>query len=524
MLSPPDLLAVAPVSIFPRLVKFFDMPSRIDQLPIEVSTYIFSFLRHADLANLTLVCKSFTQLATPLLWTHIELHRPGWHERFQHEGTFHPTGNGRKDELRKYIELPDDISYCSTLHDYCPPTDKYRYYNMHDERFIRFLELFNKALSSINSAQLSSKVPFKHMKSLCLDINLDLLLERGGGLTLDFWTMFSVFQNLESFELIVSWLYNPEEWDRREQRFSELESTLPPLTKLCRLCLRSYIPKNFARWTMAFPEQLNTLELSILDRPIGNNLCSPRRNPPPEKGSDQILEDIEDDGGDIPWVTEESDSESDEDFDGEAVSPRALAITEGTNIPDKLGALSTLILVRPAQYLEDQYIRFGGGTCCSIRSETAILQEWTCLIRATRRTLQHLVIDQRPCCEDIETESAGQTEFLELHPFGPGFQRFKETVVPVLLEDAEWPALKSLRFYGFDVPEPLKTQPHPRIPRQFPSQEFKMMNSFLPAVKQRLEPLGVDIGSFLGRRMVFEDDDGVVLKGGGLGEQCDYDD
>lgn len=505
-----------------------DMSSQIDQLPVEVLTYIFSYLRHADLANLALATKSFRRLATPLLWTHIELHRPGWHEYFRHDGASQTAANCRKDGSRKYIQLPDDESYCSTLIEYEPPMDTYRHYYLRDQRFARFFGSFNEVSYPTDLGQLSSQVPFRHLKSLCLDIDLNLLLERDEGLTLDFWAIFSTFQNLESFELIVDWVYSPQEWDRREQRFSELESTLPPWTKLHKLCLRGYIPKSFARWAISRPERLTTLELSILDRPIGNNLHTPRLNPPPEEESCRnSSEDTEDEGGEVQWAEEDLGNDSDDDdLDGEAVGPRALAILADTEIPYKMEALSTLVLTRPVQSLMresgDPYTPYRDPICCSIRSDKAILQEWIRLIRATRRTLEHLVIDQRPYCEDTEGECTNQTEFLELYPFGSGFQRFKEMVIPVLLEDVEWPALKSLQFYGFDVPEPRKTKPHPRVPRLWPSLETKLKNSFLPAVKERFEPLGVEVDSFLGRRMVFRDDDGVISSGDGLGGYCEH--
>lgn len=496
------------------------MSSRIDQLPIEISTYIFSCLRHADLANLMRVSKFFQRLVTPLLWTHIELHRPGWHEYFQYKDASDTAGINRNDGLRNYIEPPSDKSDRSTLRDYLA-TDDSGYYISRCERYIRFLQQFD---GFVWPAHLDGYTSYKHVKSLCMDVDVNRPYRFSDTPSVEFWAIFSAFQNLESLELIVDWPHEPKEWDIREQRFSDQEMSLPFLTKLRNLRLRGYIPQNFARWVLTCPEKLKTLELSILDRPIGSNNFHKRKNPPPVRERDRYpLEDIEDDGGDIPWVTEVSDSDSDseEDLDAEAVGPRALAVCQDTDIPDKLATLSTLILTRPAQSSSEEGVEFGEEICCSIRSDRAILREWACLIRATRHTLQHLVLDQRPFCEEIEMDGTGNNEFLELYPYGPGFQRFKDTVLPVLLEDIEWPMLKSIRFYGFDTPEPRQTEPSHFS--RWPSQQYIAQHTFWPRIKQRFEHLGVDIKSSLGLRMIFQNEDGTVYYGDGLGGHFDQD-
>jgi hypothetical protein len=156
------------------------------------------------------------------------------------------------------------------------------------------------------------------------------------------------------------------------------------------------------------------------------------------------------------------------------------------------------------------------GVYVSLKSDLAILSEWAALIRATRSTLEHLVLDQRPFAEEIETDSTGDTEFLVHYPYGPGYERFAQYCLPALLEEtAEWPNLKSIRLYGFDVPpEMAEKHSSPIKPQKLGLQ-----------VEARFKPLGVDVRSGLGRRMLYEDDDGVVRsRGDGLGGRVEEDD
>lgn len=84
------------------------MSFRIGHLPVEVQTHIFSCLRHADLATIMRVSKSFRRVTTPLLWTHIELHRSGWHEHFQYEDALNIDEDVRNGRSRNYIEFPPE--------------------------------------------------------------------------------------------------------------------------------------------------------------------------------------------------------------------------------------------------------------------------------------------------------------------------------------------------------------------------------------------------------------------------------
>lgn len=108
--------------------------------------------------------------------------------------------------------------------------------------------------------------------------------------------------------------------------------------------------------------------------------------------------------------------------------------------------------------------------------------------------------------------------------------RFKKIVLPVLIEEeAEWPMLQKVDFYGFDVPVAVsegktKMRVHPRVQMRGLSEQVKERRSFLPDVERRFEGGGVKVNSYLGRRMVFSGDTGVVRMGDGLGGCIDGDD
>jgi hypothetical protein len=142
----------------------------------------------------------------------------------------------------------------------------------------------------------------------------------------------------------------------------------------------------------------------------------------------------------------------------------------------------------------------------SVKSDVAILQEWAALIRATRGTLEYLILEQRPFAEDIVQVSSTDEEFLVLCPYGAGYGRFIEHALPALLEEgAGWPRLKSVRLYGFDVPvqDFKKYYPKKKSPKQ----------KLLAILEARFKPQGVDVRSGLGRRMIYYEHDGTIRSG-----------
>ncbi|KAJ7825351.1 hypothetical protein B0H14DRAFT_1287034 [Mycena olivaceomarginata] len=180
--------------------------------------------------------------------------------------------------------------------------------------------------------------------------------------------------------------------------------------------------------------------------------------------------------------------------------PRALLtlLDSGIDFAAHFSSLTRLTLRRPAESSNPGL--WMQGVYVSLQSDLVILSEWAAVIRATRGTLEHLVLDQRSFAEQIERDGTGDTEFLVRYPYGPGYERFVEHCLPALLEEIKWPNLKSIRLYGFDVP-PEMAEKH--------SSSVKPQKLGLQ-VEARFKPLGVDVRSGLGRRMLYEEQDGVV--------------
>jgi hypothetical protein len=307
------------------------------------------------------------------------------------------------------------------------------------------------------------------------------------------------FRNLEHLELTVSWPYDPKEWDFAYDVFA-LDRA--PLVKLRTVRLRGYLPQAFVLYVCLGAPGITDLELALLDRPIGSCLVHERQNPPPKWKDDND----EVDGGE---TLDDGDSASSNDsvageYDHEeCIAPRALSTFDGVDVTAQFPALTRLSLGRPAESMkpgvQNAYV--------SVHHDIGILAEWAALIRATRGSLEHLILDQRPFAEYIEMDATDDAEFLAIFPCGPGYARFVEHCLPALLEEnVQWPRLKSIRLYGFDVP--------PEVAEKYSSSQSQKL---LLMVEARFKPMGIDVRSGLGRRMMYEDDDGVIRLEDGFG-------
>ncbi|KAJ7846408.1 hypothetical protein B0H14DRAFT_3679235 [Mycena olivaceomarginata] len=88
-----------------------------------------------------------------------------------------------------------------------------------------------------------------------------------------------------------------------------------------------------------------------------------------------------------------------------------------------------------------------------------------------------------------------------------GYECFIVHCLPALLEEnTQWPRLKSIRLHGFDVLPEVAEKYHTPRPQKL-----------LPMVEARFKPMGVDVRSGLGRRMMYEDNNGMILRGDGFG-------
>ncbi|KAJ9662479.1 hypothetical protein H2198_001368 [Neophaeococcomyces mojaviensis] len=457
------------------------MPHSLESLPPEISARIFSFLAHDSLSSLVRANHKFHSLIEPIIWTRIELHRPGYHEHHQYEEEFNFDTNLKFHQTRPYHVLSHDGWFSED--------DWYRQDEFYNENAFCFLKVFtDAALLTESTKQARYDALAGTLRFLCL--TFDFGDEHG----IDgCWSVFSRFQGLEHLELTIRWPWSAQRWDDAAEDFEAKDH--PHLVKLHTLRLRGYIPQAVARYFCHGAASIQDLELALLDRPIGSTLLDDRQNPPPGQS--------EEDFGD----EEESQSSSEsEDFNHEEVAPRALAALHDTDLINQLTSLSRLSLCRPAESSRYENRDSFADIYISPKSDRLILSEWAQLIRATRATVEHLIIDQRPMAEEIEQDSTGDLEFLVRYPYGPGYHNFVRYTLPALTEDVEWPRLQSIRLYGFDAPT-----------RYGGKHIGRSHRTLLETVEERFGPLGVDVKSSVGRRMIYEDEDGVVRNGDGLG-------
>ncbi|KAJ7903379.1 hypothetical protein B0H14DRAFT_939060 [Mycena olivaceomarginata] len=446
--------------------------ARLDSFANELLCHIFSFLQPFDLVSPMRVNKSFHGLIEPMIWTKLELHGPGFHEYYQYPEELVDSESRQK---RNYLATGTDYN----------PDHHEREYSDHTGRFLRVFNESEEGVSPVRRMALA-----EHVRFLCADLTYDDEDDT------DPWGIIAGFSNLEHLELTVPWAWR-DTFDTAFEAFMLKEHR--PLTKLHTVRLRGYVPKEFVQFVCQGAAGITDLELAVLDRPIGsNNYAGKRINPPPGTKT-KVDSDDEDSASDG-----ESEDDDAEDFDEEAIAPRGLPVLlDKIDLIGQFSSLTRLSLARPTQSAEDADYR---DEYVSVKSDVAILQEWAAVIRATRGTLEHLILEQRPFAEEIEQDSTGDREFLVLYPYGPGYDRFVEHTLPALLEEgAEWPRLKSVRLYGFDVPAEYYSDDSDQTPEP---------QRLLAILEARFKPRGVEVRSGLGRRMIYEDDDGTIRSGG----------
>jgi hypothetical protein len=190
---------------------------------------------------------------------------------------------------------------------------------------------------------------------------------------------------------------------------------------------------------------------------------------------------------------------------GAAIAPRSLVCLEPSTI-SQFTSLNRLYLCRPSE-AEDQSDTMSVSTevFTSVKADRQILDEWAALLRVVRNTIVHLTFDQRPVGDENEPDGTANDEFMFLYNHGPGYHRFVEHVLPVLLGDGEWPALKSIQLFGFEW-DGRKLEDYWYTARSGEGVDIgKQLQQRFP---------DVSVFSALGKRMLFKDDTGEVDSGG----------
>ncbi|KAF2498280.1 hypothetical protein BU16DRAFT_536332 [Lophium mytilinum] len=440
------------------------MTTPIDGLPTELFLEVTRYLRHGDLFQLMQVSKPCRQILSPILWKRIELHRPSYHSDYAYPHSHTDAGC----ESRPYMHLPE----------WEPNSYLDKYHADVAKAFIMMFESMPKD-SSERLRRLASQVRW-----LCLHVDP----YEDDSVTRNCWNIFALFTNLEYLEVDAAWTaYNEVE---------PFNLGAQPLAKLRAVKLRGYVPREVVQYFCQQPSRIVDLELAVLDNPIGGTLAYERKNPPPE-----ALEPPEDYDG----MTEE-DLEAlndEEDFEEEEIAPRPLCW-----MPEGLGSqftfLTRLWLCKPGEPRH----RIFHETYYSMPSDQRTLDAWVSIIRAARATLVYLTLEDRLAIENIETDSTGSNEFMQYYSHGPTYHRFVATVLPVLMEEAQWPELKYLQLYGLEIHDP--TNSHTRDPHVNIRTKLRQRHPY------------AEVETYLGRRMTFDSTTGEVgmYGGDGIGWDC----
>ncbi|KAF2806851.1 uncharacterized protein BDZ99DRAFT_500896 [Mytilinidion resinicola] len=438
------------------------MAAPIDGLPTELFLEVTRYLRHGDLFQLMQVCKKCHQIVEPILWTKVELHRPSYHEDYAYP---HWNTDARCEE-RPYMHLAE-----------IGPTD----YHYLDSRHADVARVFLTRFENIEKdgserlRRLASQVRW-----LCLHVDP----YEDGYMNRNCWNVFMMFTNLEYLEVDAAWA-----------ALEPFHSDAQPLAKLRTVKLRGYVPREFVQYLCQRPSHIVDLELALLDNPVGGTLPYKRTNPPPK-----ALKPPEDYEG----MTEEEIGAFDdvEEFDEEQIAPRPLCW-----MPEGLGSqftvLTRLWLCKPGEPAFD--IDSWHSAYYSALSDKRALETWASIIRTARATIVYLTLEDRLSVEEIEVESTDSDEFMQYYSHGLSYHRFVAIVLPVLMEEAQWPSLKQLQLYGIEIHDSTHSRDrHPHV-------------DIRSKLRQRHPHAKVE--TYLGRRMTFDHATGEVnmYRGDGIG-------
>ncbi|RMJ08474.1 hypothetical protein CDV36_011912 [Fusarium kuroshium] len=300
---------------------------------------------------------------------------------------------------------------------YLSPGLSDRYENRHSTLFFQQLN-DTKSRNEKRFIEVASRV-----KSLCAVV---------GWNDRHIWHLLPSFTNLEVLELHGQ--YYP----------FDIEIRGPPLERLRFIKLFAYIPPAAAKWILSSTKALERLELGLLDRPVSNIQAEhPAHWPLPEEK-----------------VGENENCVDYGSLDGEWVIPRPLGCVF-TQMEMALSNLTHLYLCQPCQNdpsTADQVYRW------SSRAEAAALADWRRLLLASSKTLETLVLEQRPGAEELERDIYGEVCFLLNNKLGTGNRALVEMLEEILFQDGAFPSLRRVYLYGFAVGKDFALRPSKKTP------------------------------------------------------------
>ncbi|KAF5575391.1 hypothetical protein FPANT_11370 [Fusarium pseudoanthophilum] len=381
----------------------------LDNLPSEIQLHIFSQNTAHDLSTIARTSKHLNQIVTPLLWNDIELHEEGYHES-RHEIKVPPAA--RDPAHRPYHpkhKWGDGRGACMKA---------YQFFNiqqiMHKENPDRLQEITQRVRHLCTVIDPSWRPVDKDTDTINTEV-------------IQVWHLLPYFSSLETLELYGDYYYCQE----AEEQVSQI---LGPPPKLRFLKLSGYMSREVPAWLLREADTLERLEVDMLDRPISTCLSNdPHFTPLPSEKIDT------DDG---------SDSESDYgSLIDDMIIPRPL----GNIFKDygdhklKLPKLKHLFLGQPAESCTtNDFVTYSW----SKRAESACYDDWLRILEASMKTLETLVLEQRPAANHIEGDGYSEDTWMDERVWSHAGEILLEMVQTVISSETSQPPLKRVYLYG----------------------------------------------------------------------------
>ncbi|KAF5722023.1 hypothetical protein FMUND_3246 [Fusarium mundagurra] len=222
---------------------------------------------------------------------------------------------------------------------------------------------------------------------------------------------------------------NPDRLQQITQRSEEQVSKIvgsPP--KLRFLKLSGYMPREVPAWLLREADTLERLELDMLDRPISTYLSNdPHFTPLPCEKTNTDYGSLADD----------------------MVVPRPLGniFKDYGNHEVKLPKLRHLFLGKPAESYSDSTWAFERYSL-SKRAEKACYDDWFRILEASLKTLETLVLEQRPAIDDIESDGHSEDTWMDERLWSEASEILLEMVQTVISSETSQLPLKRVYLYG----------------------------------------------------------------------------
>ncbi|KAJ7846388.1 hypothetical protein B0H14DRAFT_3454467 [Mycena olivaceomarginata] len=220
------------------------------------------------------------------------------------------------------------------------------------------------------------------------------------------------------------------------------------------------------------------MELALLGRPIGSNNYANERQNPPLDWKDNALTKV---------AMDDKDAASDtyskvEYYNQTCIAPHGLYVLLGNvDLVKQSSSVTRLSLSRPAESKSPG--SRAPGVYVTVQTDVSILKEWATSYVPPGTLSNTSSSTHAPSRRKLRwTLPVAQSSLRFIPTVQAGYKRFVVHCLPALLEEnAQWPRLKSIR---------------------------------LPMVEVQFKLLGVDVRSGLRRRMVYDDNDDQISRGG----------